>query len=77
MDNQWISVNDQMPERYPEEPGLSVTVIVWAVEDENPQNGFMTFACYSEQAKDWLENAPLGYMGHTVTHWQPSPLPPL
>lgn len=72
----WISVNDRMPERDPEEPSLSVTAIIWATEDENPENGFMTFACFSEAHQDWLDNGPLGSMGHTVTHWQPAPEPP-
>jgi hypothetical protein len=74
--NQWISVNDRLPEAVEEDVNgkiaLSELVLVYLVYD----NGFTYITndqCRVDD-KSWLHEIP--GEGCKVTHWQPLPEPP-
>lgn len=74
--NQWISVNDRLPEAVEEDVNgkiaFSKSVLVYLVYD----NGFtyITNDRFRVDSKSWLHEIP--GEGCKVTHWMPLPEPP-
>lgn len=76
---EWISVSEKMPPAHPEESSLSVSVLVWVIENgaENLSDGFLDISNYSSIWSGWLDDGmTFEDSGFCITHWMPVPPPP-
>ena len=80
---EWISVNDMLPEIYEKEPDWSVTVLFRTIQG-HIHSGYRNIGRPQKSFYDddwtppyWLdESENLTFEEYEVTHWQPMPQPP-
>ena len=74
LNNQWISVEDDLPCNNPNNIHFGFTNTVLVIDDEN--NTFIAFMVKDKDNKWFWDSADNFAFLHHITHWMPIPEPP-